>query len=83
MGYLEWKDVDPAIATMWIEFLYDGDRSEFLSNITIDRAAGHGFDEEAMRVLKMAKAWKPGIQNGQPVRVKYQIPINFQSAPAE
>jgi protein TonB len=49
-----------------------------LSNITIDRPAGHGFDEEALRVLKLAKAWKPGMQNGQPVRVKYSIPINFQ-----
>jgi len=50
-----------------------------LSNITIERPAGNGFDEEAMRVLKMAKAWKPGIQNGQPVRVKFVIPINFQN----
>ncbi|SHM94537.1 energy transducer TonB [Mucilaginibacter sp. OK098] len=49
-----------------------------LSNITVDRGAGHGFDEEALRVLKLAKAWKPGMQNGQPVRVKYSIPINFQ-----
>jgi protein TonB len=49
-----------------------------LSNITVDRPAGHGFDEEALRVLKLAKAWKPGIQNGQPVRVKFEIPINFQ-----
>jgi protein TonB len=49
-----------------------------LSNIVVERAAGHGFDEEAMRVLKMAKAWKPGMQNGQPVRVRYAIPINFQ-----
>ncbi|MCR8557177.1 TonB family protein [Mucilaginibacter sp. BJC16-A38] len=49
-----------------------------LSNITVIRVAGHGFDEEALRVLKLAKAWKPGIQNGQPVRVKYSIPINFQ-----
>ncbi|MCR8557176.1 TonB family protein [Mucilaginibacter sp. BJC16-A38] len=49
-----------------------------LSNITVDRPAGHGFDEEALRVLKLAKAWKPGMQNGQPVRVKYSIPINFQ-----
>jgi protein TonB len=51
-----------------------------LSNITVDRPAGHGFDEEALRVLKLAKAWKPGMQNGQPVRVKYSIPINFQLA---
>lgn len=49
-----------------------------LSNITVDHGAGHGFDEEALRVLKLAKAWKPGMQNGQPVRVKYSIPINFQ-----
>lgn len=50
-----------------------------LSDIAVVRVAGHGFDEEALRVLKLAKAWKPGIQNGQPVRVKYTIPINFQA----
>jgi protein TonB len=49
-----------------------------LSNITIDHKAGFGFDEEAMRVLKKAVAWKPGKQNGQPVRVKYVLPINFR-----
>jgi protein TonB len=51
-----------------------------LSNIVVEQGAGHGFDEEAMRVLKLAKAWKPGMQNGQAVRVKYAIPINFQLA---
>ncbi|MDN5289318.1 MAG: TonB family protein [Mucilaginibacter sp.] len=49
-----------------------------LSNIKVERGAGYGFDEEALRVLKLAKAWKPGIQNGRPVRVRYTIPINFQ-----
>ncbi|MDR6940829.1 energy transducer TonB [Mucilaginibacter pocheonensis] len=49
-----------------------------LSNIVVERGAGYGFDEEALRVLKLAKAWRPGVQNGQPVRVKYEIPINFQ-----
>ncbi len=51
-----------------------------LSNIKVERGAGFGFDEEASRVLKLAKAWKPGMQNGQPVRVKYVIPMNFQLA---
>ena len=51
-----------------------------LSNFVVERGAGYGFDEEAVRVLKLAKAWKPGMQNGQPVRVKYTIPINFQYA---
>jgi len=49
-----------------------------LLNIVVEKGAGYGFDEEALRVLKMAKAWKPGMQNGQPVRVRYMIPINFQ-----
>ena len=53
-----------------------------ISNIHVDREAGFGFDQEATRVLKLAKAWKPGRQNGQPVRVRYSIPINFQ-LPAE
>jgi protein TonB len=59
-----------------LSFIIEKDGS--LSNIVVNRAAGHGFDEEALRVLKLAKAWKPGMQNGQAVRVKYEIPINFQ-----
>jgi protein TonB len=59
-----------------LSFIIEKDGS--LSNIVMDQPAGHGFDEEALRVLKLAKAWKPGMQNGQPVRVKYSIPINFQ-----
>ncbi len=59
-----------------ISFVVERDGS--ISNIVVDRAAGHGFDEEAVRVLKLAKPWKPGKQNGQPVRVKYTIPVNFQ-----
>jgi protein TonB len=59
-----------------MSFVIEKDGS--LSNIVVDKPAGHGFDEEALRVLKLAKAWKPGKQNGQPVRVKFYIPINFQ-----
>ena len=62
---------------VYLSFIIEKDGS--LSNITVDKAAGHGFDEEALRVLKLAKAWTPGRQNGQPVRVKYSIPITFQT----
>jgi len=48
-----------------------------LSDITVDKGAGYGMDEESVRVLKLAKAWKPGLANGHPVRVKYVLPINF------
>jgi protein TonB len=49
-----------------------------LSDFSVEKGAGYGMDEEALRVLKLAKAWKPGMQNGQPVRVRYVIPLNFQ-----
>ena len=48
-----------------------------LSNIKVERGVGAGLDEEALRVLRIAPAWKPGIQNGHKVRVMYNIPINF------
>ncbi len=61
---------------VYMSFIIEKDGS--LSNITVERGAGYGFDEEATRVLRLAKAWKPGLQNGRPVRVKFIIPINFQ-----
>ncbi len=48
-----------------------------LSNIKVESGVGSGLDEEALRVLKLAPAWKPGVQNGHKVRVMYNIPINF------
>ncbi|MCD0488532.1 TonB family protein [Pedobacter sp. MC2016-14] len=51
-----------------------------LTDIKVDRKLGGGTDEEAMRVLKSSPRWIPGIQNGRPVRVKYNIPISFNLA---
>ncbi|QKZ15608.1 energy transducer TonB [Spirosoma sp. KUDC1026] len=35
-------------------------------------------DEEALRVTKIMNGhWKPGIQRGKKVKVKYNLPINF------
>jgi len=48
-----------------------------LSDIKVERKLGSGTDEEAIRVLKASPHWIPGIQNGNPVRVKYNIPISF------
>jgi periplasmic protein TonB len=51
-----------------------------LTDIKVLRGIGGGCDEEASRVLRKAPAWKPGIQNGRPVRVAYTMPIFFQLA---
>jgi protein TonB len=49
-----------------------------LSDIQILKGVSAELDREAVRVIKLAPAWKPGKQNGQPVRVRYTIPIVFQ-----
>jgi protein TonB len=51
-----------------------------LTDIKVLRGIGGGCDEEAVRVLKSAPAWKPGVQNGRNVRVAYTMPIFFQLA---
>ncbi|WP_345953133.1 TonB family protein [Mucilaginibacter sp. PAMB04168] len=49
-----------------------------LTDLQVIKGVVSELDREAMRVLKLAPAWKPGMQNGKPVRVKYTIPIVFQ-----
>ncbi|GAB2525206.1 TonB family protein [Spirosoma aerophilum] len=39
---------------------------------------GYGTEEEAIWVVKKTGGrWKPGSQRGEPIRVKYNLPINF------
>lgn len=49
-----------------------------ITKVELLRGIGGGCDEEAMRVIKKMKRWKPGRQNGYPVKVKFQIPIEFR-----
>ena len=42
------------------------------------RGIGAGCDEEALRVVNSMPKWKPGLSEGKPVRVQYNLPIKFQ-----
>lgn len=42
------------------------------------RGIGGGCDEEAVRVLKEYAKFKPGLQRGVPVRVRFTVPIVFK-----
>lgn len=53
------------------------ERNGELTDIAVIRGPGSGTNEEAVRVLKASPRWVPGIQNGKPVRVKYNIQVNF------
>jgi periplasmic protein TonB len=51
-----------------------------LSQLKVVKGIGGGCDEEALRVVWRSSPWKPGIQNGVPVRVAYSVPISFTLA---
>ena len=61
-----------------VSFVCERDGS--LTDIKVARGIGDGCDEEAVRVLRASPRWKPGIQNGRPVRVAYSVPISFTLA---
>ena len=48
-----------------------------LCDFTVLKGAHPALDKEALRVVQLMNGWKPGIQRGRPVRVKYNLPINF------
>jgi len=47
------------------------------TNPRVIRGIGGGCDEEALRLIKLAR-FKPGLQRGVPVRVQYSLPIVFR-----
>jgi protein TonB len=53
------------------------EKSGLISNIVVEKSACTSMDEEAIRILKLSKAWKPGYKNGIPVRVKCPMTFNF------
>ena len=49
-----------------------------VTDATVVRGAGNGFDEEALRLVWFMPAWEPARQQGRPVRVSCTMPIQFR-----
>ena len=61
---------------VFLSFVVEKDGS--VSNVEVKRGIGGGCDEEAVRVVKAMPKWKPGKQEGKPVRVSFTLPFNFK-----
>ncbi len=61
---------------VFVEFIIGADGK--IRDCKIIKGIGSGCDEEAIRVLKKAPKWNPGLQRGRPVPVKVIMPINFK-----
>jgi periplasmic protein TonB len=83
MKYLAENIKYPAIAkenniqgTVALSFVVEKNGS--LSNIKILKDPGGGCGKEAQRVLESMPRWTPGEANGNPVRVKFTLPVRFR-----
>ena len=59
-----------------IQFVVEKDGS--ITEAKVARGVDPLLDAEALRVINSSPKWKPGKQGGQPVRVKYTIPVAFK-----
>lgn len=48
-----------------------------VSNARVIRSVDPALDKEALRVVNSLPIWKPGRQQGKPVRVAFSVPISF------
>ncbi|MCX2474274.1 energy transducer TonB [Pedobacter sp. MC2016-05] len=48
-----------------------------LTDVIVVRSLSKETDAEAVRVIKNSPNWNPGVLDGMPVRVKYNIAVNF------
>jgi periplasmic protein TonB len=61
---------------VFVEFVVNRDGS--IVDVRSIKGIGAGCDEEAVRIVQSAPAWKPGKQRGKAVRQKMVIPIIFK-----
>jgi len=61
--------------TVTVSFVVE--RNGELTDIKVLKDLSYGTGQAAINLLKKAKKWNPGIQNGRPVRVAYTLPIRL------
>ena len=59
-----------------VSFIINKDGS--ISDAKVAKSADALLDREAMRVIRLMPKWKPGIQNNEPCRTMFAVPIVFK-----
>src|SRR5690606_16935087 len=59
-----------------VQFVVSEDGSISDVKVVGSRRVGGGCEEEAMRVVSSMPKWRPGKQNGRPVKVYYTLPVS-------
>ena len=60
-----------------VSFIVETDGS--LNGLIVKKSASPELDREALRLVREMPKWEPGRHNGQPVRIKYIMPVTFKT----
>lgn len=77
--YLEYPEEAIIMGTQGVvnvEFIVEADGS--VTNVKVVRGVDDLLDKEAVRVISVSPKWRPAIKNGEKVRVKYSLPVEFR-----
>ena len=59
-----------------VQFIVD--KNGAVTNVNVVRGVDPALDAEAIRIVSAMPKWEPGMQKGQPVNVKFTLPVNFK-----
>lgn len=62
--------------TVYVKFVVEKDGR--ITDAELVRDIGGGCGDEALRVVNMMPIWTPGTQDGNPVRVQFNLPVKFK-----
>ena len=61
--------------TVMVKFVVG--RNGGVQEVEVEKGVSPALDAEAVRVIKSSPKWKPGMKDGEPVRVTYRHPVVF------
>jgi hypothetical protein len=61
---------------IWVSFIIDQDGS--VTSVTTTGSTNNLINQEAIHILEDSPKWRPGLADGVPVRVQYQIKLAYQ-----
>ena len=61
---------------VFVQFVVNTDST--ITDVNVIKSVNPHLDEEAVRVVKAMPKWNPGKQRGEPVRVRFTLPVTFR-----
>jgi len=81
LQYPDEANAKGASGTVFVSFVVD--KSGAVRDATVVKSVDPALDQAALDMVNKMPDWKPGIQEGKTVNVKYNLPVKFQLPSSE